>query len=333
MGQHPSSLDTQKHRSRHDLRVRVLKAYEDDPDSKKRKKVRLRVARVFDASGDPELQLRAARLRSCGSIFGSVWIDKADPSRSIPVNTTRCRDSLCPDCRRARGAAWSRWVGPLLSEVRSSGRVPKFITLTQRDDPNEDLVDAIARLRKSLKKFYRRVAWKSRVHSFITALEYPHNGDAWHVHVHIVADCEWWDYRDLKSEWSSVTGGVSFVVDIRQVDDDEEAERELFKYPLKVSDLSEAALVECARSTRGLRCITTGGAWCGRRSDEDLQEGPQGRVITLGALERAVVRGEGWAVEAWAALVRWRPGRRAEPAASGGRRLPAVARGSPAPLS
>jgi hypothetical protein len=198
---------------------------------------------------------------------------------------------------------------PLIKEARAAGRKPKFMTLTQRARPEESLRDACRRLQRCFEALRHRAEWKQHVSAWVAAREVTlGRGGAWHVHVHLVADSEYWPQADLSAEWERVTAGESRIVDVR--DARAGVERELLKYTLKTTGVAPERLVEFAMAMRGVRTVSTGGAWYGRVRDEDLLSDAEGvgesiELLTIGALLRLVDSGDSWAQVVKDALDRW----------------------------
>lgn len=256
------------------------------------------VALALRSSGYPTLENRARRLAGCGIRWG-IMAHRAHPERSRPVPLDRCKDRLCPDCARIRAANWASRIVPLLQEVRAAGRKPKFITLTQRARHGERIRAAARRLQRCFETLRHGTAWKKHVRAWVASREVTRSrGDTWHVHIHLVADAEYWPQAELSAEWERVTAGESRIVDIREAKDG--VERELLKYTLKTTDVAPDRLVEFALAMRGARTVSTGGAWYGRVRDEDLLEdegdfAETSVLLTFQELLRRVELGDSWA--------------------------------------
>lgn len=129
---------------------------------------------------------------------------------------------------------------------------------------------------------------------------------AYHVHIHLIYDGEFWSQPELSKEWRRVTDGESWVVDIREAR--EGAEIELVKYAVKTLALPDECLVEFAQTMRHARLIGTGGTWRKVKPPEqpsDVPEEPGWELMTLAGLWRRTQDGESPACEIALALVRW----------------------------
>jgi len=245
-------------------------------------------------SGWGDLVRRARALDACCTKWG-MRVNRVNPEKSRPVPLNRCRDRLCPSCSRARAARLAGLVSPLLQEVHARGGTPKFLTLTQRSRVGENPKRSLDRLNKSFTNFRRCCSWKKKVRSYVAARELTFNRKrgTWHGHLHLVMDADWWDQAEIANEWEKVTGD-SRVVDIRVARAG--TERELLKYLVKAADLPAAQLRECAHSLRGVRGVSTGGAWYGKVRPEDLErepgEDPEDEIWTFPELADHLVAGD-----------------------------------------
>ena len=301
------SLDTTETTAGPELREPLAAAiYGSGRYSLERRTRALEVAAALRGTEFPHLVARAGRMESCCTRWG-VRANRLYPNLSEPVMLDRCRDRLCPSCNIARAARLADLVRTLLLEVRAVGRVPKFITLTQRARPGESLREGWVRLQSAFRRLRARAEWRRHVRAFVAAREviWSRSKQAWHVHVHLVADADYWLQAELAQEWERVTGGESRVVDIREARPG--TELELLKYTLKIAGVPAARLVEFALSMGGARVISTGGAWRGRLQDEDLDvDGePEWEVLGFGELRRRELAGDGWACAVGQAIDRW----------------------------
>ena len=99
------------------------------------------------------------------------------------------------------------------------------------------------------------------------------------------------------------------IVDIRQARAG--VERELLKYASKAASLPDAKVVEYATTMHGARDITTGAAWHGLASDEDLESDElmpleAGNVVRLPlpVIEERAADGDEWAAAVLVAVLR-----------------------------
>jgi diadenosine tetraphosphate (Ap4A) HIT family hydrolase len=68
---------------------------------------------------------------------------------------------------------------------------PLHITLTEPNRPELD-VDALRALSAALRRLRQRKAWKLTVRGGFCSTEITNRGNGWHIHAHIIADCDWY---------------------------------------------------------------------------------------------------------------------------------------------
>ena len=89
------------------------------------------------------------------------------------------------------------------------------------------------------------------------------SGDAWHVHMHVLADGTFWTQSELQDAWSAAVGERS-VVDIRAIHERQNAIRYVTKYVTKSFDAekwTDQQLCEYARGMHRRRLMGTFGKW------------------------------------------------------------------------
>jgi hypothetical protein len=164
-----------------------------------------------------------------------------------------------------------------------------FGTLTVRN--GEDLMERFHHLKGSWAKMVKRrnncqkglVAETAfaHFHGAVATYELTNKGKGWHPHIHFIAlvdhgyDCGSAKMA-LKHEWHDLTGD-SDQVDIRDITGNTEEARlkafvEVFKYPLKLNDMSMGHQAEAAEKLHGKRLITAFGAFFGVKVPEDLND-------------------------------------------------------------
>jgi hypothetical protein len=136
----------------------------------------------------------------------------------------RCGDRTCPVCREKD--FWRMFKG-YLESVEAIKR-PKLVTFTLRNVPV--LSRAFIRgLRRSFTRLMHRAWYRKRVRGGLQTIEVVNTGKGWHVHLHVLMDCEYMPQAKLSKDWADVTGG-SFMVDIRQAGSVAEGLRYCLKY-------------------------------------------------------------------------------------------------------
>ena len=261
--------------------------------------------RAFKGSSLVSLRLRAARLSACCTQWG-VRAPRAHPELSRPIPLNPCRDRLCPSCGRSWASGFAARLTPLLQGVRRHGRVPRFLTLTQRSRPGETLRAAMRRLQRDFSLMRRRPVWKNHVRAFIASREVTVGRDgAWHAHLHLAIDGDYWPQTGIAHEWKRVTRGESCIVDIREAKSG--VERELLKYAFRFAGVAPERLVEYAPAIKGTRRISTGGAWYGCARDQDLEtdDGQAVELFTFYALILRAGAGDPWAMAVKRAVDSW----------------------------
>lgn len=164
-----------------------------------------------------------------------------------------------------------------------------FGTLTIKNGP--DLMERFHHLKGHWAKMVKRRSnfLKGRVSDtlfgrFVGAVatyELTNKGKGWHPHIHFIAlvdetfDCDRAQV-DLSREWHELTGD-SHQVDIREIEGDDEEARlkafvEVFKYPLKLNDMSLPDQAEAAERLHGKRLIVSFGSFYGVKVPEDLND-------------------------------------------------------------
>jgi hypothetical protein len=197
---------------------------------------------------------------------------------------------------------------PMMEAARRVGRVPKFITLTQAVDADENPRQARQRVAAAWSRLRRMKAFASRCHGWMAHYEETYSetrgedgkGTGWHAHVHVVADADFIPHGELAELWFKATGGRGLVVDIRAAR--KGVERELLKYATKAATLPDDALVLYATTMRGARDITTGGAWHGVVTDDNVRAEDElpadaGPILRfpLAVIEARAAEGDEWA--------------------------------------
>jgi hypothetical protein len=214
----------------------------------------------------------AAKLREIGETADADKLESCHSRRvmaqcngcgDVQVFRNRCDQFFCPECqpklarRRAEGVKW--WTTQVTQ--------PKHVVLTIRNIP-ELTKGHVLEFKKFLTRLRHRKFcsnWKAGFYS----IEITNEGNGWHLHAHLLVDCRWVDAGGLSREWCSVTGGLGFIVkvkDCRQAD----YLREVTKYAVKGSELSKwtgAQIRQFIESFRGTKTFGTFGWLYGKRTE------------------------------------------------------------------
>lgn len=236
---------------------------------------------------------RVNRFDCCGD---GAWVLKSNTREGVyKVSAAYCRDRWCYPCARAKAQNIARNV----SRVTPKSRM-RFMTLTLREDKTS-LVERYRRLIACFRKLRQRTRFGELVHGGVAMIEVKHGNaaDHWHVHLHVLADGQFYPCNLLSADWLAVTGD-SFVTDIRQVKDPTNAIAYITKYATKPIDHQTThhpdRLDEAIVALKGARTCFTFGSWRGTRLHERPAEDDWSPVVPLREAIIASERGEQWAV-------------------------------------
>lgn len=248
---------------------------------------RFQVVDAFWKSGDAALVKRAGKLGMCGV----SPIVRIEVGRRPALCPGRCRDRLCPLCARLRG---QRVREKVRARVAKADAV-RFFTFTLPADES-NLGDRIDRLMKAFTMLRRRRAWKERVRGGIFVFETTRGraGEHWHVHLHVLAEGDFFPQAILAAEWSTCVGEKA-IVDVRAVHGREKAVAYVAKYVSKGADAAEwddDTLCDYARGVHRRRLFGTFGTWhrvdvCDEREDDEPDTLPR-EGTTWGMLKAAI---------------------------------------------
>lgn len=190
----------------------------------------------------PSLQItqkQAERFRSCGT---NAWIVFSPARQRYRLKTNTCKLRWCPRCH----TQVARRISDNLTRALS-GKPNfrwKFVTLTTRAS-KLPLEDQVKHLRTSFRRLRQRKFWKTHVRGGYAVLEITYNSKThqWHPHLHVVADAEYMQQRQLSKEWLA-SSRDSFVVDIRAIKNTAAAVGYVSKYLGKLPELSILADTE-----------------------------------------------------------------------------------------
>ncbi len=234
-------------------------------DKRKTKIVLAHLLRVAGYADKAEDVLR------CRSKYGVLTCGR-HVARKIP--TFRCRFPLCPDCAversgRAQGRLQPR-LRQLLAELPHDRLV--FITLTVRNN-FDSLADNHKRFREAFRRLRRQSRWSHKIRGGIASFEVAGTEcSGWHYHAHILAFRRaYYDQADLTDDWQQATLGEGYIVDIREVNDVNEATQEVLKYVFKPADLNEwsPAMVKEFMQMKGARFSSVFGNLYGVKVQEE----------------------------------------------------------------
>lgn len=217
---------------------------------------RRRHIEVFEKSADAALEKRAERMALC-CVSPLLRIEHG---RTPILSPGRCRDRLCPLCARVRGFNARRRIKALLQKADAV----RMITLDrQRVDHN--LADRLQEITDAFKRLRRTEVWKAHVRGGLFVIEVTRgaNGDHWHVHMHVLVDGSYFDWKALKAAWQASLNAVGDAV-IEAVHHRERAANYVTKYITKGADTSgwsDNEVIEYARGVHRRRLYGTFGKW------------------------------------------------------------------------
>jgi Replication protein len=254
---------------------------------------------------------------ACGSGCRAEYSKSRD---KIRLSANYCKNRHCQPCMRAKANLIARNLRAKLEA--GDRRTFRFITLTLKHS-RDPLAKQIGRLKACFKKLRKSPCWKKTQDGGVVTIEVKWTGVAWHPHLHIISQGRFLRKETLSENWHEVTGD-SYIVDIRQLDDERDAVHYVVKYVTKgvspavweKADLAQEWII----SSRGIRCADTFGTWRGFRLLEQTA-GIKDWVI-LDSLEGLIRRARSGEKYAESVLLVLRPPGAADHTAGGAVDLP-----------
>jgi len=237
--------------------------------------------RVWRALNDAGVSgSRLDRFEECGL---HAWVlESVTEPGTYRLASDKCHDRFCLPCGQER----SRTIASnVIAHLRK--REARFLTLTLKAR-QEPLAHTITRLYKAFARLRQRKFWKQKAKGGVAFLEVKRSKDRnhWHVHLHALVQGRYMDKRVLSRTWHAITGD-SYVIDIRQVKNPDEATHYVAKYASKPLDPTATreptALAECVAALQHRRLCLTFGSWQGI----ELTTAPDtGEWVSLVSLEQ-----------------------------------------------
>lgn len=237
---------------------------------------RTRIFQSFHRTKQPPNRIR--QFRWCGS-HAYVLQSTDDPS-IYRIAGSSCHDRFCLPCAKERSHAIALNVIHHLQK-----RTARFLTLTVKSD-NEPLEELLDKLHNGFKALRQTKLWKQRVTGGVAFLEinWSPKLTRWHPHFHIVIEGKYIPHTQLRNLWYAITGD-SFVVDIRQIRDANQATQYITKYaskPFNNTFLTRPErLDEAIVALKGRKLIVTFGSWRGLAVMAKPQAGAWRHVASL----------------------------------------------------
>lgn len=239
---------------------------------------------------------------NCGA---SLWLARDGPELFLVAN--HCHNRHCEACCKNKRAAL---VAAVSHQLKTRRQRCRFLTFTLKCQP-VPLVDQLDRLLASFRRLRQRQFWKKLVTggAFFVEIKLGANSNAWHVHLHVLAEGLWIDQKKLSAEWHAVTGD-SFIVDCRAIAEDAKVASYVAKYatkPLHSAVIDQPdKLDECIVSVRGRRLIQCFGTWKSLDVDEPAPSTTRVMLDRVDVLFRRASEGDAEARRfAEAALRKW----------------------------
>ena len=208
---------------------------------------------------------QATALDECGKY---AWCCTTQETGQPKLAVNHCRSRLCPHCQRQRALDICHRIYPTIQAMPDH----RFVTLTMKHD-NRPLWLQVKSLQVAWKLLRRTKWWKATCTGGFYTIEVSINKQTrqWHPHIHAICEGNYIDNERLAEEWHKITGN-SFIVDVRNIDNDAAAVRELAKYinkpgqPLK---LTLPELEEYIDALKDLRLVQGWGTAHNRPPDPD----------------------------------------------------------------
>lgn len=197
-----------------------------------------------------------------------------DPETGNILKANFCKNRLCPVCNYIKSCVnWHKirncveWI-----KEKEPGANFIFMTLTVKNCKQEDLTDTINTLVEGFRRLTNRRTWKATVTGSIRGLEVTYNQEknTFHPHIHILVSVpedyfvqgskKYITIEKLRNWWTESARLNYFVqVDIKAIDQTENAIAEVAKYSIKMAEILKAdCCEEMIRATKTVYQCTYG---------------------------------------------------------------------------
>lgn len=169
---------------------------------------------------------RLGAFRSCGS-DARVLRSVEHPER-LRIRANNCHDRFCHPCATHHGQQLTGRIRDWLGHEPA-----RFVTLTLAPD-TLSLADRLDRLYLAFRRLRRSKWWRNRVTGGVATLEvkWSVKSEHWHPHLHILCRGQYLPAGELSREWHVATND-SYIVDVRLVNDPDQAASYVAKYVAK----------------------------------------------------------------------------------------------------
>jgi len=164
----------------------------------------------------------------------SSWFARHTGTGEVRVLGSACKLRWCPLC----AAAKKTYITHQIADWIQNSKWHRFFTFTLKHT-DDDLSDQIDRLYDSFRKLKRSKIWKSGARRGVWFFQIKRSKESgqWHPHIHCVASGPWFDYKQLRKTWLSITGD-SKVVGIHAVKDPQGCAQEVARYAASPADVA-----------------------------------------------------------------------------------------------
>ena len=134
-----------------------------------------------------------SKIKTCGTQFHAHFcFDCA----SVSYMQMHCKLRLCPDC----AARTQKTRIAILSQI--PGDNLKWITLTRKPEPGEDLQTAVDAIQNAFRRLRRKKDVRGLFKGGYAQIECkPRTDWTWHVHIHILAQGKYFPHKKLIQAW------------------------------------------------------------------------------------------------------------------------------------
>lgn len=203
---------------------------------------------------------RVCRYQDCGK---DCWVyqHKDDPT-NIKVVANHCMDRMCITCGGLKALRVRNALAALMHEKKL-----RLCTLTLSGQ-SESLADLLDRLYRHFKALRQTELWTKAVDGGCAFLEVKWSAKAnrWHPHLHLILEGRYLPQAELSNTWRALTKD-SWIVDVRQINDSENASNYVTKYVTKPLNTSFSGnpdrLDEAVVAMKGRRLVFCFGSWYG----------------------------------------------------------------------
>ena len=225
------------------------------------------IADALEAVGEYKA---AAALRECHTTEHLTGCSHCGASWWV---VTRCRSRICPICSYKTSQVRAGLIQSMIEGLRH----PKFVTLTMprwTDDPG----DGIKYIREAFTRL-RRTGGIPGLEGGAYSVEVVPKPDGWHIHMHLILDCDYIAHKRLMAAWGRAIGVQSPSVDVRDAGGTQAA-KYVAKYVTKSLNPKDGpeAYARLYQAIHGLRLFSLFGKWYKSASMIEALRGSQQHV-------------------------------------------------------